>query len=291
MIELNMLKIIGTGFIILGINIKIYVDKKFDDLNNTIKNEKIYVYPDDIYKLCQEHDPEQQDCDSDSDSDSEPNNSIIKIPHNLINNKYSIGTIKLNKITPKLSTIVKCDEYGKIKIINNDEVISSIAQSHLLFPTKIFKEFELDQMMFMNKEIKLLVDNAVNYKSNENRNENLINKYCAIIKNSGIEHSELKLELESVPEYSSTFFNNFELKENFIKPCNDVYLMVNPHSQLLNFSSKYSKNIKLKIIAISDNRDLIVKEKYSNKINELDGQYIISFFVIACGVGLLFLKS
>ena len=76
--------------------------------------------------------------------------------------------------------------------------------------------------------------------------------------------------------------NNYELKENFIAHNNDVYLMVNPCTRYM--------NIKLQIIAIADNKDKIVREKYSSTINKLEGQYIISFFAIAFGIGLLFVK-
>lgn len=260
-----MLKIIGVGFIILGFNIGKYVNKEFYDLNNMIKNEKIYIYQSDILNSGQKQLSMQT-------------NSIVKIPRNLIDNKYSIGIIKLNKISPKLSTIIKCDEYGRIKIINNNEITNEIIQTHMLFPTKIFKEFELDQMMFMNKEIKLLVDNAKIYKSDKNKNENknVIDRYRTIISNNDIEYSGLHLM------HPSTFYNNYELKENFIAHNNDVYLMVNPCTRYM--------DTKLQIIAITDNKDKIVREKYSSTINKLEGQCIISFFAIAFGIGLLFVK-
>lgn len=258
-----MLKIIGVGFIILGFNIRKYVNKEFYDLNNMIKNEKIYIYHSDIFNSGQKQLSMQT-------------NSIVKIPRNLIDDKYSIGIIKLNKISPKLSTIVKCDKYGRIKIINNNEITNEIIQTHMLFPTKIFKEFELDQMMFMNKEIKLLVDNTKIYKSNKNENKNVIDRYRTIISNNDIEYSGLHFV------YPSTFYINYELKENFITHNNDVYLMVNPCTRYM--------NTKLQIIAIADNKDKIVREKYSSTINKLEGQYIISFFAIAFGIGLLFVK-
>ena len=274
-----MLKLIGVGLIGYGWNIKTNADDKYIDLRNTIKNEKIYDYQQDISKL-------------DIEKNNIPDNIIVKIPHNLIDKKYSIGKIKLNRITTNKSTIIKYYQNGKLKIINNDEIKKEPFQSHLLFPTKIFKEFELDQIMFMNNKIKILFDNTITSKSCGHKN--LIEKYFTIIQNSGIDYHKLHNPISA--EYSIYSFPlseyDFELEENFISHYNDIYLMVNPYkksyfTELLDVES----DIKLNIIAIADNKNKIIEEKYRSEISNNYNQYAISFLAIAYGITLLFVKS
>jgi len=273
-----MLKLIGCGLINFGWNIKINTDDKLDNLRKNIKNEKIYVYPNDVFKLCEEQ-------------TYIPDNIIVKIPHNLIDNKYFIGMIKLNIMIKKTSTIFKFDENGRIKIINNDKIKKEPFQTYLLFPTKIFKEFELEQKMFESNKIKILFNNTITSKSIGYNN--LFERYFNVVKNSGM---DCFIHYHSIPSIHSIALSeyDFELEENFIRSCNNVYLIVNPHKQMSEpqiFQEQPKPNIKLNIIAIADNKDKIIKEKYCSKINEIISQYSASFLVIACGIGLLFYKQ
>lgn len=275
-----MLKLFGIGLISFGWSAKINTDDKLVNLRNKIKNEKTYIYPYDITKLGNEQ-------------TNMPDNIIVKIPYNLIDKKYSIGMIKLNRLTTKTSTTIKYDESGIIKIINNDKIKKEPFQSHLLFPTKIFKEFELNPRMFDSNKIKILFNNTITSKSVGCGN--LLERYFNIVENSGMDCSTLHRSISSIPLMYSMALSgyDFELKENFIRSYNDLYLIVNPYKQLSNpqiSQEQVESNIKLNIVAIADDKDKIIKEKYCYEASEIDSQYSISFLAIVCGIGLLFYK-
>lgn len=120
-------------------------------------------------------------------------------------------------------------------------------------------------MMFMNNKIKILFDNTITSKSYGHKN--LIEKYFTIIQNCGIDYNKLHNQISS--EYSIYSFPlseyDFELEENFISHYNDIFLMVNPYKQ--------SYFIEL-----------------LNEISNNYNQYAISFFAIAYGITLLFIK-
>jgi hypothetical protein len=279
----NMLKLAGIGLISFGLRVKISADDEFVNLTNKIKNEKTYIYPHDITKL------------SEVQTDM-PDNIIVKIPHNLIDKKYSIGVIKLNRLTTKTSTIIQYDESGRIKIISNDEIKKEPFQSHLLFPTKIFKEFELNPRMFESNKIKILFNNTITSKSVGCGN--LLQRYSNIVENSGMDCSTLYHSISSIysiPSMHSMALTgyDFELKENFIRTYDDVFLIVNPHkqiSQLLMYQEQVEPNIKLNIVAISDDKDKIIKEKYWSDADVIANGYLASFLFIASGIILLFVE-
>lgn len=272
-----MLKLFGIGLISFGWSVKINTDDELVNLRNKIKNEKTYIYPHDITKLGEEQ-------------TNMPDNIIVKIPHNLIDKKYSIGTIKLNRLTTKTSTIIKYDESGRIKIISNDKIIKEPFQSHLLFPTKIFKEFELNPRMFESNKIKILFNNTITSKSGGCGN--LLERYFNVVENSGMDYSTLYHTIPSIHSIALTGYD-FELKENFIRSYNDLYLIVNPYKQITKSPMSQEQaepNIKLNIVAIADDKDKIIKEKYWSDANEIDNQYLASFLVIASGIVLLFVE-
>lgn len=270
-----MFKLLGIGLIGIGWNIKINAYDELSSLRNTIKNEKTYIYPHDISQLGKEQ-------------HNVPENIVVKIPRFLIDKKYPVGEIKLNKIKTKTSTIIRYDEDGRIKITNNEEIKKELLRSCLLFPTELFKEFELEQRIMTDGGIKILFNNTITSKSNGGKN--LVERYFTVIENSGIDNSK---EYNLVPSQQNVELMSmalsdydFELKENFINSNKDVYLIVEPRKHSLN-----SSDVKLNIVAIADNKDKIFEEKYSNQISELSKQFATSFIVIICGIGLLFMET
>ena len=160
--------------------------------------------------------------------------------------------MKLNKIKTKTSTIIRYGEDGRIKITNNEEIKKELLCSCLLFLTELFEEFKFKQRIQTDEKIKILFNNTITSKSNGGKN--LLKRYFAVIKNSGIDNSKiynLVPSQHSVELMSAALSDyDFELKENFINYNKDVYLIAKPHKQSLN-----STDVKLNIVAITVDKD------------------------------------
>jgi len=291
-----MISLVGICLISIGLNIKLNIYNDYKILSNKMINEKVFVYPYDTNQFVKK---------VSLNKNSINDNMIVKIPNNYIYKKYSIGKIKIQKITKKTSTVINYDKVNDfIKIENKETKCRETFLEHLLFPTCKFKEFEFDNKRFYDNKIKILFDNTIISKSNCNLP--LINKYKNIVENNCIS--------------LNTSGCDFELEENFIGNFDDLYLMVEPclmstyqessqepsqqpsqessqepsqePSQESSQESSQEPKVKFNIIALSDNKDKIIKEKYIDELNEINHKMFLSYFSIISGVVvLLFIKN
>lgn len=263
--------LIGVGLIGLGFKIQHNVYNDYKNLNNKIKNEKIYEYPKNTYEYIKNYSPQNYT------QYENPNEIIVKIPADCIDKKYSIGEIKIEKITKHISTIFECDK-NKIIIKNKEIKHKEPFLQHILFPTTLFDEFEIKQRTFNNEKIKVLFDNSIISKSSAGKT-NLIDKYIKIIENNygNCQSSNIFLH--------TPINSNYEMEENFIENGNDLYLIVKPN---IKFSTEQKPNIKLDIVAMGDDVNKIVEEKYDVELREIGDKLIFSCLSIASGFILFF---
>jgi hypothetical protein len=284
-----MFKIIGIGIFGWGVQSINKTDNEYLNLKNTIKNEKIYVYPNDVDELNKKY-------SFDKEQNNISNNIIIKIPYNSIDIKYPIGKIKLNKIIKKTSpiTIIEYNNSRKNKFTNNEIIDKKLFKECVLFPTEIFKHNALN--LEQHNKIKLLFDNTITSKSKQSKK--LINEYYnSIIKSNQSKDfllsNNIYYDLDYDYYYDSDYDYNYdyELELNFIEYYRNVYLLVNPYIEKSDKEPTQLSNTKYNIISIGDDENIIIKEKYSNEKNQLDNKYLISIIAIVAGIGLVFVKT
>lgn len=278
-----MLGLLSLGLVGIGLNIYAFETENYKILNEKIKNEKVLTYPHDTNQYMKNILLNKNVL---LNKNELSNNVIVKIPNNLLDKKFSIGKIKINKISKKNSTIIYYDKINDcIKIKDKETECKEPFIEHLLFPTCKFKEFEFDNKMFYNNKIKILFDNAIISKSNGNMA--LINKYINTIENNSVRNFIPK-------EYFSNLIIsgcNFELEENFITPFDDLYLIIKPCLQLKNQETNNEK-VKFNIIVLGNNKDKIIEEKYIDELNVINRNMVLSYFCTITGcLTLLFIKN
>lgn len=281
---LTMISLVGIGLISIGINIRTNVYKNDKIIIEKIKNEKVFTYPFETNNIM------ENDL---LNKNNMSNNMIIKIPNDRLYKKFSIGKIKIQKIIKKKITDIKYDKDNNTVNIENKEIITKEPfLEHLLFPTCKFKEFDFDNKRFHDNKIKILFNNTIISKSHGNIG--LIDKYINTLENNYVSNFLQREHFLNL----ITSGCDFELEENLIGNFNDLYLMVEPHLMSTNQESNQESNqepnqepkVKFNIIALSDNKDKIIKEKYISEINELNNRIILFYFSILSGVVVFLFK-
>jgi len=226
--------------------------KKKADLDNKIKLEHIYSYPNDLDKI-----------------NFNEKINIIKIPHDKINPNYLIGEISLEKLRFE---IVKINEtnynnpYNKNKVVEIKKIIENkeLIKKQILFPD-IYPQIELDKNLINNNKIKVLFDNCTKTKSADGKI--LFDLYEQNVK-------------KNIPTYYSDIQNknlnmgeDFELVSNVLNPNKDLYLLVN------SFSNKFY------IQAMSDYENKIIREKF--KEDFADYEFKLTSSILFCSLGIL----
>lgn len=253
------LYIIPIGLIGTGNTLCYFAWLKYNDLIRCLQREKIYEYPNDIKNIL--------------DFEKNP---IIQIPHDKINHKYVYGEVKLNKIIKKRISIPVykykysplIDDYETIKeneydYIDEKETIGK----QILFPN-VLNGIEIDNTLIPDKNIKVFLNNNLSTKSNNF--SKIFYRYETLVK-------------KNIPEYKTSIFNNnyknMEIEENILEPYTDLYLLTNNYKNNLNHNKD-----KLYLTAFSDNKDKIIKLKYSKEIDTIEGLTILSISSIALGI-------
>lgn len=270
-----MLGLIGLGLIGIGNNIRINTDNKNDQLNRIITNEKIYTIPEDNYILTQLSSEITPNQNSNS-------NLIIKIPHNLINNKYLVGKIKLNKITNFSEKKYKLDEFNNLIIEKKiKEKKTEPFLKKILFPSNILENYGIDYKFEPNDKTEILFNNSIVSKSKSFKT--LYDKFKNTITFSHSNTTNLTFSdnFDIVQPYNDNV--NFELVENYITERKDVYLLIDDALR----SNGSNENKILNILIICDNKDKIIKKKYQIMLNEVELGYISSFSLITIGIGVI----
>ena len=228
---------------------------KNKELIKDMQDEKIFVYPTDIKNISNLN-----------------HNPIIKIPYNLIPQKYAYGEVQLNKIIQKCikNTVYKreysflLNDYITVECdwIDEEEKIAK----QILFPN-IFNNIELNKKLYSEKKIKVLLQNNLSTKSH---NCSLIlDKYESLIQ-------------KNIPMYKTSILITddiymMEKEENILEPNMDLYLLTNIDTNSFTKSKFY-------ISAFSDNKDKILQEKYSDKINAIENLCLLSGTTIFIGM-------
>lgn len=245
-----LLNLCASCFVCSGISGGLITYNKLIEYKNKIKQEQIYEYPN-------------------LPNNPMDTNIIVKIPNNLIQKKYYIGTMQLNKLVP-IQTIKLCFNTKTLKYVNTN-IINVKIKNCVLFPPNIYKNLVLDKKLLSMNKIKILFNN--NITSYSFYSNILFSKYNQILSTN-------------IPSYLSEInyddYKNFDiqLQENLISQGEDVYLIVNP---------SITTN-ELCISTISNDIDTILTEKYNYLINEI--KMIASFsFVICCSGILIFLAD
>lgn len=231
-----------------GLSSYFAIEKK-KELENKIDSLIIYNYPNEINNINQ-------------------SKSIIKIPKNFINLKNPIGIVKINKVIKLPYTtyekIYNYNElrYEKVKSIQYDIVKKNIGKQ-ILFPS-------LNNYFIFDKETKVLFTNNL-YTVSDN-SSNIVKRYEDIIRKN-ISNFSSDLVLEKSYFFSELQNELYELEENILNNQKDLYLLSNPI------------NSKLYINCICDNKEKIIKEKFSNEINTVECLTISSIVLTITGIG------
>ncbi len=285
---IDMLYLIPIGLIGSGIGSSCLTWKNYVNLKQKINSEPIYTYPDEINNI-----------NSYTKTDKK---IILKIPtpynFDLKNSKYLIGEITLEKVTPhkivKKYNDIEFNKFSnKFEKIKKHEIInefkSEAVKKQLLFPN-IYPELILPNDLSSLNNIKVLFNNTSTIKSdnpkiifdlyNKNIKKNIPN-YCS----------------DSVINYGSE--DSFQIKKNFLLPCQSLFLLVDSYYTLKHFKpfqpfqpfqpSKKEFNIE----AISDSKESILNYKYKNENNNIVVGTVLSSLLLSGGIlsGLILLNA
>lgn len=237
---------IGTGLLFNSISAD--MDK---ELKKKISNEKVFMFPSQMHFI------------------KEPN-SILQIENDLLSGfrNNPIGYASVNK-TIKIPIIVYKNVYNiltdkyELKKYIEYEKHKSLIGTQILFPN-IHEKLILDSNLLFDKKIKIIINNNDFIKSSSKKN--LINKYEKIIK-------------KNIPDFKSDLIinsldniNSLELETNLLDDNSNLYLMVNCEKD------------KFNITTMSDSENLIIKEKYIEYIQCVDGLKLLSYGMISIGI-------
>ncbi len=267
-----MLYLIPIGLIGTGIGTSCLTWKSYVNLKQKINSEPIYTYPNEINNI----------------NTKMNNESIIVIPtpynYDLKNSKHLIGEIILEKVKP-YANVKKYDDFEynnflkKYEKIKKEKIIyeykSEDVKKQVLFPN-IYPELNLSNNLSSLNKIKVLFNNFSVIKSDNPKI--IFDLYDKNIK-------------KNFPNYcSDTIINynledSFQIKKNFLLPCQSLFLLVEPSNQSI-FNNKPFEKIKkeFNVKAISNSKESIVNYKYKNENDNIVVGTVFSSLLLSCGI-------
>ncbi len=253
---------LSVGIIAFGAFLHHYSNKQYDMLNEQIKRTiKIFEYPEELSSITEK-------------------NSIIKIPSHYINYSLPIGIIKMNGIIyePYYTSNYKYEplldkyiETKSIKYIKKSQTIGT----QILFPN-CFHELEPNPNMLDYKNSILFGNNSY---TTFDIPSNAIKKYEEIV-GKNIPNFKSDLKCYNGISYNWLYTNKLELEQNLLEKSSELYLIVNK-----------SSNNKYIIDAMSNDKNEIIKKKFSDEIDYANAINCLSIVSMVGGICLFFITN
>ena len=252
------------GYIATSVYFHKYFSLKQDELFEKMKKEQIYTYKNTDYL------PKIND------------KIVVMIPKKYLGSNLcgSVTVTSVNKKNVEYVTKRQIHPYYTQnifgEIIKNEETITEIIMDTIDDKTIIAK-----QLLFPNLKINPSINNNSKVKDDIKILFDNENSY----KTSDLKHIETDFEKiiqNNIHQYKTSFyvknFDYLELKKNLLQPNQDLYVLVDGK----NFNIDNSD-----IIAISDEPNKIIAEKYSKEVNNIHFSIVFADFNIAIGMGIL----
>ena len=240
--------------------------KESENVERQMKNENIVVYGDNNHL---------------SRVSQTGSKYIVKIPNHLMKTKLC-GNVSVYGVTKKhVKHTTKKQNY--LEFLN--ELETTIETKHYYFDekTKIASQLLFPNLCLGNSKCK----NPNHFDIKNNTKILFENKLFT--KSNDVELLREKFEKmvqKNIPEHKTSFcsgnYNHYELEENLLSSNADLYLLVKPNVHNIHKTNS-------DIIAISDNPNSIIQEKYADELSLIAGQNAISIFSI--GMGIVFIVA
>lgn len=238
--------------------------KESENVERQMKNENIVIYGDNNHL---------------SRVSQTGSKYIVKIPNHLMEAKLC-GNVSVHGVIKKhVKHTAKKQNYLKF----SNELETTTETKHYYFDekTKIASQLLFPNLCLCDSECKN--SNHFNIKNNAK----ILFENKLFTKSNDIELLREKFEKmvqKNIPEYKTSFcsgnYNYYELEENLLGSNADLYLLVKP-----NVHNVHKTNSD--VIAISDNSNSIIQEKYANELSLIAGQKILSVLSIGMGIALI----